>query len=456
MCILWLFGNLLMAFTVLLCRLVVLFFLVLLLITTSPVTTLIFIANVLNGEMAFEWSHYRQRTKQDEQKNGCCEACRRLLAYLRFLRLPQLLCLASPLVMLWASTIYAALTHIEAGAFTDGLLKSHEWLDDTIIHSISGKRVEEKPLWIQVLLHTHWSIFALSAAWTIKNFMAPITVRLLLGCDSDDSNDVLSPMQAGWKSLRRQAEAMYQGQGGQERPSGSVATRGSYSALTPTDNRSREARIQEAEKPNTQELPNIEPEPCTLDTADGARRSASNAFDTERLDKDGCLILNVSSMLEALLKPDATRQLVLQAIVLIYKEEHVKLYPLHFFAMYIDLDDWYWIACSIVWTRKRNRSELELIPESRRRYISRHQRQLFTNHPVFGNYCFEPEGINVPEHGVFIEDWAYAVYDETMHNRHIRTIELLSHLNNYAGKLIGEMQEQEESELRKRHLDDDM
>lgn len=444
MCVMWLFGNLLMAFIVLLCRLVALFFLVSLLIVTSPVTTLVCLANVLNGEVSFAYGvYYRARTQSRTPQ--CSDHLWVVGDYLQSLRWEQMLCCAAPGVLILACMIYAMLTWFEDSELPRYLLISHEWMDDTLIHYFSGHTLERKPLWFQVVLHTQWFIFSLGAVWTIKEFLAPITLRFFLSCDRDRSNDVVSPIQAGWRNLRRRAEAMYQCQSDQTAYQPATRTR-SLDATTGT---------------NTQEESNwsdIEPTKSTV-LAGGLRSSVRRpkgrsrngtdylGMDSEIVDDGGFVIMNISAMLEELLAPGQTQNLLLQALDIIYEGEQVQLYSFNFFAYYMCLDDWLWIACSVLWTERRNRTQLDLIPAERRRRLSPHQRQMLVGHPVFGNYLFEPHGPGLPEHGFFFEDWIQAACDGTMHQRHIRTIEILDHLDEYARTLSAALQEHEEFQL---------
>ena len=40
------------------------------------------------------------------------------------------------------------------------------------------------------------------------------------------------------------------------------------------------------------------------------------------------------------------KTLLLKALDLIYKDKVIKTWPYEHFALYIDIDDWYWVACS--------------------------------------------------------------------------------------------------------------
>lgn len=158
------------------------------------------------------------------------------------------------------------------------------------------------------------------------------------------------------------------------------------------------------------------------------------------------LVLNASFFLEIITIEPGVRCLLPEMIASIYDEkEPVETHVHDPIGLYISLEDWYWIACSLVWCQRMGKEQFELIPPHVHSPMTSHHRVLLTAHPQLGLYCFAIDG-DTTKQGVFFEDYFWAVWDGSAHKRHIQCADLLEHVAVCARQLV-ELVEKEEVQL---------
>merc|ERR1719321_268443 len=134
--------------------------------------------------------------------------------------------------------------------------------------------------------------------------------------------------------------------------------------------------------------------------------------------------MNAAFFLASLDSEPAVRPLILEALDFIYSNREIKTYPVDPLGLYISLADWYWLACSLLWCYKTGRMKFSLVPLEKHKPLNAQNRMHFIEHPIFGLYCSPMEDVG---YGVFFEDYFWAVWDGSLHRRHIRIADLMQH-----------------------------
>lgn len=140
-------------------------------------------------------------------------------------------------------------------------------------------------------------------------------------------------------------------------------------------------------------------------------------------------VLNATVFLRCLSTDAQTRQLIPQVVEMIYAGELVKPKQHGRLAWTITLDEWYWVSCSLIWSSRVGLQRFKLIDEQAHHPLTGPQRVQLANHPLLSLFLFIRD--EDQKEAIFFEDFFSAVWERSLHYRHIQIVDLLRLLGNY-------------------------
>lgn len=128
-------------------------------------------------------------------------------------------------------------------------------------------------------------------------------------------------------------------------------------------------------------------------------------------------------------QPQRLRPLILQALDMVYAGKVLSTTCISQLAPAITLEDWYRLACSMIWCMREGRAELVLIDE-RFSQLSAKQSSMLRAHPQMSLYILQLA--HTSGFGVAYEDFFWAVWNGFFGRRHLRVQEINEVLSQFS------------------------
>jgi len=418
----FIFGNLVMVAFTMLCRLWVLFFFIVGTLLISPFSCGCFLVNLGNGSLWTQWAQFSEEKRFLDGPNMWVSTFIHILAFIKSLRFNQIVMLSGP----------ATMTYLIVVSFlTDELsvIPGADWALDTIdvmtkelsgimSQEVHGLLVVERKLWSLVL---HGAVVAFIAAF-LWELVHPFMICL---------GGIESSFMLGWFGMLSEAKEHYKCPASKKTDEAEQV----QCALRKMLSRSRshhvlselcEVSADAAETATYLDEDVREYLDCVLKGED-----CGDATRPAFLDMHNCLAMFVAY-------PHHSQPLIRQAVMFIYNidEAGVPLpgeAPVDFachrsMAMYISLEDWYWVVDSLAKCMLNNWQQLRMSPRPNYVNMDELSKERLRQHPLVGLYCIPLEDGAL---GVFFEDFFWALYQGSFFERYCRIDVLVDELWDY-------------------------
>eukprot|EP00928_Gymnodinium_smaydae_P043855 TRINITY_DN29309_c0_g1_i3.p1 TRINITY_DN29309_c0_g1~~TRINITY_DN29309_c0_g1_i3.p1 ORF type:complete len:872 (-),score=87.76 TRINITY_DN29309_c0_g1_i3:78-2693(-) len=431
----WLFGNVVIFCTVEIFRLVLLPVVVLALMVFSPISSIVFCVNLLNGEVM---KIYRRAASSS---NGSHQSFRERVKHFDSVLTPaQRTCCLGVLIGVVA-TIVCAISYVISLCF-----QSVGFLDDDDFNSLFQRLLGPASanimlpwpardllatycilVWVGALVELlRWRLFRQAGEkpwWTGFSVLLTQAMQAEFFAHPDGTSPAAVEFPEEMTALlterpRHVLRARTAVERATHFPSDGAATESDYEG---TDRRLRQA-LARGRQPKL---------------ADNVRSLTAGVLSRPC---DDVKNMNVSMFLTLLLDVAIeSRPLIPQALDAIRKNEEISLFKFGRYAVYITLDDFYRVACSLIRGLHRSDSCFRLLPTVEVPALDVQRRRRLLHHSVFGLYCIEDD--STEEVGVFFEDYFWALWTSSLLERSIHIKELLCELESQADAWVVDLED---------------
>jgi len=419
-------GNLVMVAFTMMCRLWMTFFCIVGTILFSPFTLGCFLVNVCNGSLIAQWTQFSERGRLENTKMpgvGMTLSIH-LLAFCKSLRFNQLVMLSGPLVALYLFIVKSLTSELQLIPGADVCLETIDAVFDEmslVTSPILHDQFLEHRRFFSMALHA--TVLALMGAVTFEVFQA-----VFIFCGGKNSRFI-----DGWSVLVAQAAEHYMCPPSKRNDADQNVT----ATLRKMLSRSRSYHVLQmsdcdaCDGPEPASNLDEDVETYMLALIRGEDLSTCDAPRPRFLDMHNCLAMLVAFL-------DQSRPLIRQAIMKIYNvgddalplsDEGPFEVAIHrSMAMYISLEDWYWVVDSIANCMLKNERTLVLTTRDHYANMDELSKERLKKHPLVGLYCLPLEDDSL---GVLFEDFFWALYQGSFFERYCRVDVLIDELWKY-------------------------